>query len=276
VGGGLIMPTNYYATAIKVEYYDATNDVWITACDVAGNTRNEFYWSYVKWGVEISKIRITISELADPSAFQLVEVVLWRNTQDWKTYFLSRDGGDMYGDIDMNGNDILSPGLVDGVDVSAHAARHRGGGADPLYWNELAVNGPPNLNGYKILNPAGAIGGMVAGVKWVNEVVYDGNPPSSWTELDLSSYVGSRRALCFFRIERPNATSSQLYQIVPADYYNVVQDGSLALGPTSCVVKDHGYGYILTMTDDNGRVRIRSNSGESTDKTRLLCYFTVT
>ncbi|RLG05874.1 MAG: hypothetical protein DRN68_07910, partial [Thaumarchaeota archaeon] len=133
----------------------------------------------------------------------------------------------------------------------------------------------PNLNGHKILNPEGASGGMVAGVKWVDEVVYDGNPPSSWMLLDLSGYVGDRRALCVFRIDRPNATNNRLYQIAPADAYDLATDSGYTLGPNSCWVRAGGYGYIISLTDSQGRVRIRSESAESTDKVRLLCYFTV-
>ena len=275
---GFCQMTGGRAQDFTIELYNSDTGNWETVAQETGYDKGVYATRCYIHGNVVTKMRLTFSNFASSDYFQLAEVFLIYGAHPAlnKSYVLACSGGDMYGDLNMNGNDILSPGLVDGVDVSAHAARHHSGGADPIYWNQLAINGDPNLNGHKILNPEGASGGMVAGVKWVNEVVYDGNPPSSWTELDLSSYVGSRRALCFFRIERPNATSSQLYQIVPADYYNVVQDGSLALGPTSCVVKDHGYGYILTMTDDNGRVRIRSNSGESTDKTRLLCYFTVT
>lgn len=38
----------------------------------------------------------------------------------------------MTGDLDMNGNNIVAPGLYNGFNVSAHASRHAFNGADPL------------------------------------------------------------------------------------------------------------------------------------------------
>ncbi len=48
--------------------------------------------------------------------------------------YLLVDGGapGMLGDLDMNGNNIIAPGLYDGFNVSSHASRHAFNGADPL------------------------------------------------------------------------------------------------------------------------------------------------
>jgi len=47
-------------------------------------------------------------------------------------------GLDLTADLDMNANDITNVGLVDGVDVSAHAGRHESGGADEIDVDGLA------------------------------------------------------------------------------------------------------------------------------------------
>jgi len=270
-------PRPFCAKDVTIEYYDPVEATWKTFGSVTDYASGFLAFHKSLGSNGASKLRFSFSNFNNSTEFRLYEVGLVNYRGElFSSYLLSRLGDTLYGDIDMNGNDILSPGLVDGVDVSSHAARHHSGGADPIYWNQLAINGSPDLNGHKILNPEGASGGMVAGVKWVDAVVYDGNPPSSWMLLDLSGYVGDRRALCVFRIDRPNATNNRLYQIAPADAYDLATDSGYALGPNSCWVKAGGYGYIISLTDSQGRVRIRSESAESTDKVRLLCYFTVT
>jgi len=47
-------------------------------------------------------------------------------------YLLVNGTRAMSGNLDMGGNDVDNVGLVDGVDVSAHASRHNPGGADAL------------------------------------------------------------------------------------------------------------------------------------------------
>jgi len=266
-----------YISGVKIEAYNDDTSQWVTLADVTDNTNQRVMWTgNLK---HITKIRYTLSGTYNGDYVSIANLFALSNHPNAAPYgyYLDLEGNmPMRGDLNMNGNDILSPGLVDGVDVSAHATRHHSGGADPIYWNQLAINGDPNLNGHKILNPEGASGGMVAGVKWVDAVVFDGNPPSSWYQLDLSGYVGSRRALCVFRIDRPNATNNRLYQIAPADAYDLATDSGYTLGPNSCWVKAGGYGYIISLTDSTGKVMIRSESAESTDEVRLLCYFTVT
>jgi hypothetical protein len=52
--------------------------------------------------------------------------------------------GQMDADLDMGGNSITNVNLVDGVDVSAHSARHVLGGADELDGDELDVDFTPS------------------------------------------------------------------------------------------------------------------------------------
>lgn len=51
---------------------------------------------------------------------------------DHQQYLLANGGRAMSGNLDMGGNNVVSVGTVDGVDVSAHAARHLPGGSDAL------------------------------------------------------------------------------------------------------------------------------------------------
>lgn len=56
--------------------------------------------------------------------------------------YLRTDGSRaMTGSLDVGGNDIGNVGNVDGVDVSTHAARHAGGGADAIAAATALVNG---------------------------------------------------------------------------------------------------------------------------------------
>ena len=51
---------------------------------------------------------------------------------DHPQYLLANGGRAMSGNLDMGGNNVTNVGLVDGVDVSAHTARHLPNGADPI------------------------------------------------------------------------------------------------------------------------------------------------
>ncbi len=51
---------------------------------------------------------------------------------DHTQYLLTNGGRALTGDLDVGGNNVVNVGTVDGVDVSAHAARHAVGGLDPL------------------------------------------------------------------------------------------------------------------------------------------------
>ena len=55
-------------------------------------------------------------------------------------------------DIDMGANDILNVGTVDGVDISAHAARHESGGADQVDHDLLLGF---DIAKHRIINDAG-------------------------------------------------------------------------------------------------------------------------
>lgn len=82
--------------------------------------------------------------------------------------YLRTDGGrTMTGNLNMGGNNVLNPGLVDGVDVSNHASRHLPSGADPLTIGTPAtigaVNDAGNSNDYSRGNHSHAHGNLGGG-----------------------------------------------------------------------------------------------------------------
>ena len=122
---------NRRATAFTVEYYDSTAGTWVEIESVTGWT--QVMWAkhyYTSYNV-VTKLRFTFTAF-DSDVFVISEIGLVGVWSWGGDYLLSKAGGDMYGDIDMNGNDIVNPGLVDGVDVSSHASRHENGGADEI------------------------------------------------------------------------------------------------------------------------------------------------
>ena len=66
---------------------------------------------------------------------------------DHLQYFRTDGARVMAGNIDMGGNSIVNVNLVDGVDVSAHAARHQPNGADPIPTAAGIAVLPNNANG---------------------------------------------------------------------------------------------------------------------------------
>jgi len=102
--------------------------------------------------------------------------------------------------------------------------------------------------------------------------IFSGNCPTSWTDRDLSSYVGSRRALVFLKIKnnagidkayafRPNGDTDEYTQ--PADYPH----------SSKCVVKPGECGTVWVMTDASGVIEWKSGSSTSTTMW-LLAYIT--
>lgn len=66
---------------------------------------------------------------------------------DHLQYLLVSGTRAMSGNIDMGGNSVINVNLVDGVDVSAHAARHQPNGADPIPTAAAVGVLPNNVNG---------------------------------------------------------------------------------------------------------------------------------
>ena len=103
--------------------------------------------------------------------------------------------------------------------------------------------------------------------------VFSGNCPSSWTDLDLSSYVGSRRALVFLKVKANAGITSKKYKFRTngdTDEYSYALDRSHC---SACVVSIGQCGTVWVMTDANGVIEWMSGSSESTTLW-LLAYIT--
>jgi hypothetical protein len=204
------------------------------------------------------------------------------------SYLLSRGGANMFGDIDMNSKNINNPNLVDGVDVSAHASRHRKDGADPLPTGTPAAitegasasegtsavfaradhvhatpsEWTPKVHGNDKHSPnnfAAIVWRVPSGADW------SGTAPTSWTTLNFQGIWGSRRVLaCItvynagsgdnnynFRCPDYNRPNSHLY----ADSYP---------GITKCRVASATSESILIWTDAYGLISWRAQNGYST------------
>jgi len=102
--------------------------------------------------------------------------------------------------------------------------------------------------------------------------VFSASAPTSWTDLDLSSYVGSRRALVLLKVKNRGGFAQQ-YKFRTngdTDDYSVADDR----WHCSACILDSGYcGTVLAMTDASGIVEWWSNNGYSTD-VWLLAYIT--
>jgi len=245
-----------YPTHVKVEDWDNDTSTWVTVIDqdiaVVDNVVLLPAFTAQSSDAKIHKLRITLSVPSPlPATFRIQRVILYHPTQTWDPWHLHKGGDVMYGDIDMNGNDILSPGLVDGVDVSSHAARHHAGGADPI-----------NV-------------GSLAGTGWGTGSIFDGIAPTSWTSLDLSSVVGSRRTLVVLMVFNGD------YNYDNGFYFRWGGSGTDFGGdPASypaankCKLQPRKYGMVVCTTNDSGVIEWMADNAYST-KLYVLAYINI-
>jgi len=247
----VVFPALMGARSITIEAQD-TDGTWTTVFTTTENTNEVVAVRHAFENTYIQAYRFTFSDFWHSSIFAISQIgMVWGVGEAYKTTLYPRDGGELYGDLDMNGNDIVNPNLVDGVDVSSHAARHQAGGADELTVSKLA------------------------GIGWKGVEIYSG-VPSEWQTLDLSSHVGSRRALVGIRITHPG-TYTKDYLAVPADWTSYpATDFEYHVGPYAARIKGGGQGALITWTDSSGRIKVWTNSAESDDKWYLEWYIALT
>jgi len=261
------------ATDFKVSLRRESDHTWDTIAEVSGFSETVWAYNWEGGATSYDRMRITISAIAG-TVLRIDEIGILQSTSSYHDYVLRKAGGDMYGDIDMNGNDIVNPGLVDGVDVSSHASRHENGGADEInvdgLLGELAdyqkttwakVDGKPstfppsshasshenggadeiNVNGLSgqladyqrttwslVYNrpstfPPSAhgssheVGGSdeVRAGKYSGVQVYNASAPETFTDLNLSSYIGSRRCLVMLKVKNNNSTTETFVEFRP-------------------------------------------------------------
>ena len=283
------MLTNKRAKDITVEYYDPVNNTWNSIGSVTNWPSGVVAWWFNPGANGASKLRFYFSNFAASDWFGLTEIGLINCVGDFcNTYNLGRSGGKMYGDIDMNGYSVNNPNLVDGVDVSAHASRHRKDGADPLptgtpvaitegasasegssavfaradHVHATPSEWTPKTHGNERHSP-NYFSAIV--FRTPSGADFNVTAPTSWSTLDLSSIVGARRALvCItvynagggdnnynFRDPTYSRPNSHLY----ADQYP---------GITKCRVASGTSESILIWTNSSGQVQWRAQNAYST------------
>jgi hypothetical protein len=276
----LLMEGWAYARDILAEYYDPTTSEWKMIASVQNLATPEIAWFKEVYPGQASKLRLTFSNFTSSSYFAITEIgVIARLGELFKSVLLSRDGGKMFGDIDMNSYNINNPNLVDGVDVSAHASRHRKDGADPLptgapaaitegasasegssavfaradHRHATPTEWTPKVHGNDKHSPnnfAAIVFRVPSGAD------FNVTAPTSWTTLDLSGIVGARRALVCITVYNGGSLDNNYCFRDPT--YNR-PDSTLYAdtnpGITKCRVAALKSESILIWTNSSGRVQ---------------------
>jgi len=87
--------------------------------------------------------------------------------------------------------------------------------------------------------------------------VYNGDAPTSWTELDLSPWVGSNYALIFLSIDNqdPSAGFYQFRMGTESDDVGMNASGyDKASGSTEVTIASGLVHYVILMTDESGKI----------------------
>ena len=114
--------------------------------------------------------------------------------------------------------------------------------------------------------------GVIGRFSYSGSTVYNSTAPTSWTNLDLSSYVGARRALVLLRIYNgsSNATNYRFRPDGSSEEQGVAVDnwpGALS----TRIETSYRYNYVWCMTGTNGYVEWAADLASSTTIV-LLAY----
>jgi len=105
------------------------------------------------------------------------------------------------------------------------------------------------------------------------DIVFSGACPSSWTDLDLSSVVGTRRALVFLMVRADAGVTSKKYKFRRNGETREFSYGSDWPQCSACTVAIGECGTVWVVTDENGVIEWMS--GQSHDTTVwVLAYIT--
>jgi len=107
---------------------------------------------------------------------------------------------------------------------------------------------------------------------YCGQTVFSDACPSTWTDLDLSSYVGSRRALVFLKVKNA-AGSAKKYRFRPNGDTGDYSYGYDRSHCSACTIDPGEYGTVWVMTDASGIIEWMSGVSESTSLV-LLAYIT--
>jgi len=102
---GIQWRSSTFPTSFKIEVFRTTDNQWHTYVDITGWDRNYYAGSNLAYNT--TKIRITAREY-NANYYQPILVFWWKSTA-YSPFQLYKGGDTMYGDIDMNDNEIKNP-----------------------------------------------------------------------------------------------------------------------------------------------------------------------
>jgi len=161
---------------------------------------------------------------------------------------------------------------------------NEGGWADTLIGYDassnrrLGIDSAGIIEAYK-LQPVGGsyptctlMNGVIGRFSPSGSTVYNGAAPTSWTDLNLSAYVGSRWALVLLQIEN-NGGSDTNYRFrmngSSSEQYPNANDVGGVFGCKCDTTQEHN--YVWCMTDSSGKIEWDADVASSTVVT-LLAY----
>jgi len=95
-----------------LEYYDPVDATWKTIVSKSGWTKMVFAYEYNVAYNGATKLRLTITGTGSAGNVGLCQIAALNWAAVIESYSLPLSGGDIYGDIDMNGHDILNVGEI--------------------------------------------------------------------------------------------------------------------------------------------------------------------
>jgi len=274
-----------------LEYYDPVAATWKTIVSKSGWTKPVFAYEYTVGGNGATKLRLTITGTGSAGAIGLCQIAALNWAAGIESYSLPLAGGDMYGDIDMHGREIKNVVLETGVSIGKHHESHENGGADEINvnglsgqladyqkttWN-LVYNKPSTFppSAHRSSHEPGA-SDEVRPAKWVNVTVWGPGevPPSSWANLDLSSHIGSRRAIVLLKVHH-HGVYEKYWVFRPSDETDDIVAEKAHGGCSGTTVGGGSAdlcGYVWVATGPTGVVQFKSNGGDVYDYVKLLAY----
>jgi len=175
-------------------------------------------------------------------------------------------------DHQAGGSDEINVGglhgeLADPQPPKAHASSHQAGGSDEInvggLHGELADPQPPKAHASS--HQAGgsdAINvGTLPGIGWAGTQVYSGTAPTSWTDLDLSSVVGSRRTLVILNVKNHDYNyDNAFYFRWDGSTVNFSGDPDPYPAANKVKLQPQQYGFVIAITGTNGYVEWKADN----------------
>jgi len=207
-GWGISFRGTNYATDFNVEVYDSIDAVWKTAAEISGNQQTDVQRQYVLWGNRASKLRFTFTGYNRSDWFQIAQIFAWRGGQSWKEYVLYRDGGNIYGNIDMNSNKITN--LADPTAAQDAATKNYADGKLPLDTSS-AIDAYMSGNKWLSVATSGIVGLPKQSVSYFRLGTEQSISDSTWTKVALDTVIIDRQSEVDTTNNRWTATEDGTY-----------------------------------------------------------------